>query len=338
MTSPVGLQGYKGYILFGTVEDINDPEQLHRVKVRIPQHGSKGQTPTDALPWAHTTIPAQGVGPNQGTGGSQGGLSVANNATVMVMVPEDNHEHMTVLGVLPVNATGKSGDHTGASAGGQSSVALGSLKDGVTGGKFQPATDKSKQVLQSSPPSFPQVKGKYPDTHVNVSKSGFRSILHDVGGSTYKAEVHPTGTFTEMQADGNYVTYTTKDRKEAVDGQYTLGSEGNMVITTNGNLQLKVKGNFLIEVEGDNRTYVAGDKTIDTGGNLSTSSKGQLDMIAAQSAKFSSKSVTEINGSGVEINSSAGKSATSSKSQLSQSDIKSGITNGTFAARTNGGK
>ena len=334
MTKAIGLQGYKGIIVFGTVEDLNDPEQLNRVKVRIPQHGSKGQTPADSLPWARTTIPAQGSGTNQGAGGSSGGLSVAKDATVMVLVNEDNHEDITVLGVLPVNASGKSGEHSGASAGGQSSMALGSLKDGTTGGKFEPKTEMSKKILNPAPASFPQKKGKYPDTHVNVSKTGFRTTFHDIPNETYKAEVHPTGTFTEMQADGNYVTYCTKDHKQAVDGEYTLGSEKNMVITTNGDLQLKVGGNLLIEVKGSMNEHIAASRSSEVGETFSASAKSGLEMLGGSSASFASKGTTFLTGSSaVQINSSAGKSVAASQNQRSKGEISSNIDSGAYAKK-----
>lgn len=57
----------------GIVIDINDPEQLGRVKVRI--HGIHGEdttdVPNDALPWAHVTAPitegtSSGIGTNVG--------------------------------------------------------------------------------------------------------------------------------------------------------------------------------------------------------------------------------------------------------------------------------
>lgn len=243
MTDSIHLQGHTPMMLFGTVEDVNDPEKLNRVRVRLPIHGGPKQTPTDHLPWATVMLPAAGTGPNAGGPGGHGGLSVSKSATVQVLVNHDNHEDITIMGVRPVNQTGK--DPIGSSAAGRNSMALGSVGS-TSGGKHEPATDASKEVLKDSPASFPQIPGKYPDTHINVTKSGFRNIMHDVPGETYQASVHPTGTFQELQADGNYVTYTTKDRKEAVDGQYTLGSQGNMAMFTNGDGQIRVKGELQI--------------------------------------------------------------------------------------------
>ncbi len=326
----IKLQGQETSIMFGTVEVVDDDkEQLNRIRVRLPIHGSKGQTPTNMLPLAKTMSPAMGVGPNQGGGGGQGGLSVTKDAVVMVLINHDNHEDVTVLGAMPYNNAGK--DIVGASAGGQSSMALGGLKDGLTGGKHDPQTDMSKLILKDAPASFPQVKGKYPKTHVNVSESGMRNILHDVGGETYQASVHPTGTFTEMQADGNYVTYTAKDRKEAVDGSYTLGSEGNLVIATNGNLQIKAKGNILIEAEGGLSEFVAQDKSSTVGQSYTMSAKGQVSVIGGSGATYGSKATTYVAGSTVQLNESGNKSSVLSTNQLSKDQIKSGIDKGEYA-------
>ena len=282
MSDSIKLQGQESTIMFGTVEDLDDPEQLNRVRVRLPMHGGPRNTPKDTIPWARTLLPAGGVGPNQGGPGGQGGLSVAKNATVIVLVNHDNHEDITVLGVLPVNQTGK--DPIGASASGRSSMALGGLKGGSTGGKHEPATGASKEVLKSSPASFPQIKGKYPQTHINVSESGMRNILHDVSGETYQASVHPTGTFTEMQADGNYVTYTIKDRKEAVDGQYTLGSEKDLAIFSNSDAQIRVKGTLFISAKNimmtasDNYDYTAGSAITGSTKTMTLKGSSKIDL------------------------------------------------------------
>lgn len=328
--STTQLQGYDATVMFGIVEDIQDPEQLNRVRIRLPHHGSKTDTPTSALPWSKILSPGMGVGPQQGTTGGQAGLSVNQGATVMTLVNHDNHEDMTILGAVPTNAAGK--NILGASAAGQSSMALGGIKGGSTGGKFEAATDASKAVLNQAPPAFPQTKGKYPDTHINVSKSGIRSVLHDVPGEAYQATVHPTGTFTEMQADGNYVTYTTKDRKEAVDGQYTLFSEKNMVIATNGDLQIKVKGNVLFEVEGKKAEYVALDNKAIVGGNIYQQADGQVQFFAGDSGGIEAKKKLVLTGvEKVDINNPDRISKTKAFNPAKTDEIKSKIQKGEWA-------
>ena len=325
-------QGLDFELTWAVVVDTNDPEQLGRIRVRAPNDGNTQQVPDDALPWARTTIPA--TQPNAGGAGGTGGMGLQKGSTVVMVRDKNNFESQFILGGLHVNQTGKGDQHIGAAAAGRSTQAIGGLKDGSIAGKFEPATKMSKEVLSKAPPAFPQSKGKYPDTFVNVTKSGFRTVLNDVGGETYKAEVHPTGTFTEMQADGSYVTYTTKNRKEAVDGTYTVGAEGDLVISTNGKLQIKAKGGILVETQGDMREFVAKSKTTDAGEGFEVSAAKQVNMIGGEASTYASKSTTYITASGkVQLNDSGSKGQVSGSTQLSSKEISDGVENGKFLKR-----
>lgn len=325
-------QGLDFEVTWAVVVDVNDPEQLGRIRVRAPNDGNSQQVPDDSLPWARTTVPA--TQPNAGGPGGTGGMGIQKGSTVVMFRDKNNHENQYIMGALHVNQTGKGSEHVGAAASGRSTQAIGGLKDGTTAGKFEPATRMSKTVLAKAPPAFPQTKGKYPNTFITVTTSGFRSITHDVAGETYRAEVHPTGTFTEMQADGSYVTYTTKNRKEAVDGTYTMGSEGDLVISTNGKLQIKAKGGILVETQGDMREYVAKSKTTDAGEGFEVSAAKQVNMIGGEASTYASKTTTYITSGGkVQLNDADSKSQVSSSTQLSSKEISDGVEQGKFLKR-----
>lgn len=324
-------QGLDFEIIWATVVDTNDPEQLGRIRVRAPNDGNSQQVPDDALPWARTTIPA--TQPNAGGAGGTGGMGLQKGSTVVMVRDKNNFESQYILGALHVNQTGKGNEHVGAAAAGRSTQAIGGLKDGQVAGKFEPATKMSKQILSKAPPAFPQSKGKYPDTFVNVTKSGFRTVMHDVGGETFKAEIHPTGTFTEMQADGSYVTYTAKNRKEAVDGTYTIGSEGDLVIATNGNLQIKAKGNILFEAEGKMEEFVGESKNTDVGTNYTLNAAKNVTMIGGTEATYGAKQTVYVSGSKVQLNDPASKAEVMSSPQLDSKTIKNGIDQGIFASK-----
>lgn len=332
MSKPQNTQGLDFEIIWATVVDVNDPEQLGRIRVRAPNDGNKNQVPDDALSWARTTIPS--TQPNAGGAGGTGGLGIQKDSTVVVFRDKNNHENMYVMGALHVNQSGKGNEHVGAAAAGRSTQAIGGLKDGQVAGKFEPATKMSKQILSKAPPAFPQSKGKYPDTFVNVTKSGFRSVTHDVGGETFKAEIHPTGTFSEMQADGSYVTYTAKNRKEAVDGTYTIGSEGDLVIATNGNLQIKAKGNILFEAEGKMEEFVGESKNTDIGTNYTLNAAKNVTMIGGTEATYGAKQTVYVSaGDKVQLNDPGSKADVKGAAQLDSKTIKNGIDQGIFASK-----
>ena len=306
-------QGLDFEIIWATVVDTNDPEQLSRIRVRAPNDGNSQQVPDDALPWARTTIPA--TQPNAGGAGGTGGMGFQKGSTVVMVRDKNNFENQYILGALHVNQTGKGDQHVGAAAAGRSTQAIGGLKDGLVAGKFEPATKMSKQILSKAPPAFPQSKGKYPDTFVNVTKSGFRTVMHDVGGQTFKAEVHPTGTFTEMQADGTY----------------TMGSEGDLVIATNGNLQIKAKGNILIETEGKMEEFVGESKNSDVGTSYIMNAAKNITMIGGSEATYGSKQTVYVSGSKVQLNDPGSKADVMGAAQLDSKTIKNGIDKGIFA-------
>lgn len=325
-------QGLDFEIIWATVVDTNDPEQLSRIRVRAPNDGNSQQVPDDALPWARTTIPA--TQPNAGGAGGTGGMGFQKGSTVVMVRDKNNFENQYILGALHVNQTGKGNEHVGAAAAGRSTQAIGGLKDGQVAGKFEPASKMAKEILSKAPPAFPQSKGKYPDTFVNVTKSGFRSVIHDVGGETFKAEIHPTGTFSEMQADGSYVNYTTKNRKEAVDGTYTLGSEGDLVIATNGNLQIKAKGNILIETEGKMEEFVGESKNSDVGTSYIMNAAKNITMIGGSEATYGSKQTVYVSaGDKVQLNDPGSKADVKGAAQLDSKTIKNGIDKGIFASK-----
>lgn len=324
-------QGLDFEVTWATVVDVNDPEQLGRIRVRAPNDGTTKDVADDALPWARTTIPA--TQPNAGGAGGVGGMGIQKGSTVVMLRDKNNHENQYIMGALHVNQTGKGDQHVGAAAAGRSTQAIGGLKDGLTAGKFEPKSPMAKEILSKAPAQFPQAKGKYPNTFVSVSTSGFRSIMNDVGGEVYKAEVHPTGTFTEMQADGSYVTYTTQNRKEAVDGTYTVGSDGDLVLATNGNLQIKAKGSILIEAQGNMEEFIAGYRSTDTGQNYLVSAAQTLRMIGGSSATYGSKATAYVSGTMVELNDAGSKASVTGAAQLSAATIKNGIEQGSFANR-----
>lgn len=325
---PRNTQGLDFEIIWATVVDVNDPTQTGRLRARAPNDGTAKDIPDDALPWARTTIPA--TQPNAGGAGGVGGMGIQKGSTVVMLRDKNNHGNQYIIGALHVNQTGKDGEHVGAAAAGRSTQAIGGLKDGLVAGKFEPKSKMAKEILSKAPPSFPQSKGKYPNTFVSVTTSGFRTVMNDVSGETYKAEIHPTGTFTEMQSDGSYVTYTTQNRKEAVDGTYTLGSEKDLVIATNGNLQIKVKGNILVEAEGKYEEYVAKSKSSDIGQNYAVSAAETLRIIGGSSATYGSKATAYVSGSTIQLNDPGSKASVTGTAQLSSSAIKNGIENGSF--------
>ncbi len=85
---------YKGIIFYGKVVDNNDPEQLRRVRVHIPE--VYGDTPPEELPWAFPKCPPSGTGQSS-TFGSYGVLDV--DSEVWVEFQQGDPHFPMVIGV-----------------------------------------------------------------------------------------------------------------------------------------------------------------------------------------------------------------------------------------------
>ncbi len=93
---------------FALVEDINDPEQLGRVRARIiHMDGEKKDIPTDKLPWTTILSPATGIGMQGAAGSGTSPVGIRPGATLYVMYDDENPELRTAMGTVPVRQKGK---------------------------------------------------------------------------------------------------------------------------------------------------------------------------------------------------------------------------------------
>lgn len=258
------------------VEDINDPEKLGRVKCRLIHYdGTKSDIPTSKLPWTTVLAPQVGIGTQNVAGAGQSPVGLRPGATVTVLVDHTNSDGTRIaVGAIPVNAARKKGSITASSLAGTASQSPGTT--GPHTAPFEAVTKASKEVLPVQP-QYATVPGAYTETFSTKSDSGFYIILHDKKGQAFYSLVHPSGTFFEMQSDGSLLTQTRGDRKEVVDGTYTLGAEKNIAMFTNKDAQIRVKDgtlliqakNIKIEVE-ENMTEEIGQNKSSTAGKVQT--------------------------------------------------------------------
>lgn len=256
------------------VEDIKDPEKLGRVKCRIIHYdGTKKDIPTEKLPWVTMLAPQMGPGAQGVAGAGLSPVGIRPGATVQLLVDDVNPEYRVSVGSIPYNADTDSASArrvTAASLSGAATPTPGTA--GPHTAPFDRPTKATKEVLPVDP-QYIRIPGEYTETFSTKTDSGMFFILHDKKGQAFYSMVHPSGTFFEMQSDGSLLTQTRGDRKEAVDGQYTLGAEKSLAIFTNKDAQLRVKDgtlfiqakNIVIDVEqnfveqiGQKKTSVAG--------------------------------------------------------------------------------
>jgi hypothetical protein len=131
---------------------------------------------------------------------------------------------------------------------------------------------------------------KYPYNHVEESESGHIKEVDDTPGFERTSEWNRSGTFEEIDKDGNKVSVIVKDnyvvimhddnihiqacKKETIDGDYDLYTKGCLNIQVDGNVNLLVGGNAYQKINGDVNQIVGGNAKSMIGGNSHQTIKG----------------------------------------------------------------
>ena len=267
----------KSNFWYGVVEDINDPEKLGRIRVRVFGYHSnnKQDIPTAHLPWAYViqhirSASINGIGESP-TGILQGSHVVGffrdgcNSQEPIVMgtiggIPQSNADpelgHNDPAGKYPLNKKGNHSGH-GASLVGEADtnrLARNEKIDETVVKKKKDGVDKNVpnangQGSWNEPPT--PYAAKYPKNHVRYSETGHIEEWDDTPGKERLHKYHRTGTFEEIHPDGTRVTKIVGDDYEIIHKDSDLHIKGNCNITVDGNSTFFVKGNSDIEVDGN---------------------------------------------------------------------------------------
>ena len=96
----------------------------------------------------------------------------------------------------------------------------------------------------------------YPKNHVFETESGHIKEYDDTKGAERIHEYHKSGTFTEIDADGNKVTRVVGDNYEIVAGNNFCNIKGDVNLTIDSNCKTYIKGDWDIQVDGNKNEVV----------------------------------------------------------------------------------
>ena len=99
----------------------------------------------------------------------------------------------------------------------------------------------------------------YPFNHVYESESGHVKEFDDTTNSERIHEYHRTGTFYEIDADGNKSTRIVGNNYEVVVGDEYVNIKGNVNLTIDGDLNTRIKGNVSTIIEGSETKVIRGE-------------------------------------------------------------------------------
>lgn len=213
----------------GVVEDVNDPDKLGRVKVRIFGYHSpdKNVITTENLPWAMIGLPVTGAS-TDGIGFSPHGLIVGAHI-IGYYVDGKAAQLPMVLFSFP-------GQH-------DSVPDVNKLSRGEVISKEM---DKAGSWSEKSSGAAPV----YPHNKVIETTSGHKIEIDDTPGKERLHVYHKSGSFTEFHPDGSLVNSVKGSSFHIVIKDYNVHVHGNCNLDVDGNLTETVKGNKVSKITG----------------------------------------------------------------------------------------
>ena len=221
--------GRKDFTWFvGVVEDINDPVQLGRVRVRCFGWHSEdtNEVPTNSLPWAVPLNPVSSAS-SLGVGESPTGLLVGSWVVGFFMDGERAQEPI-LMG--SINSTqGEELD--------TNKLALGEQTKSYT----------PDSVINEPADPYDAI---YPYNKVKETESGHVKEYDDTPDAERIRELHKSGTFYQVHPDGTLSTHIVKDRYTLIIEDDSIHVKGNVKIVIDKNLDVDVGGTCNIHSDG----------------------------------------------------------------------------------------
>ena len=250
----IDFYGDQSRWFIGVVKSNNDPLTMGRLQVRI--HGIHGedqeQVPDENLPWAQVLTPVtEGGVTNLGNF-----LGIQIEARVFgIFLDGINSQQPLILGSIPHSV-----DST--STGGQKTKVITNVMAQGTTSEFDVAK-KTETEMIDEPLQKNLWKPVYPHNKVTQTPSGHVIEIDDTppdsDGNRYERIhiYHRTGTFIEMQPNGDVVTQhkngfrsVTGNDKLYASGDVDWVIEGNITFSSLKNISFNAKENFTVISEG----------------------------------------------------------------------------------------
>lgn len=237
----------------GIVEDIDDPLQLGRLRVRIYNAHTHDKTilPTTSLPWASVIVPVT-AGALTGVGLAPVGTKVGT--TVVGFFADSSEKQIpVVLGCLPGITDGEETKH-----------------DVTLLARGQQLIEKP--LLGPEPAS--SYGAAYPFNRALKTVSGHFIEVDDTPGKERIHVYHKSGTYVEISADGTRVDKT--------NGKSYRISNGNDTVYINGDASIEVTGSTVMNVQNDVSMRVGGSMSIGSGGSININASGTFSVAASK--------------------------------------------------------
>ena len=270
----------------GVIEDVNDPEEMGRYRVRCFGYHSenKGEIPTKDLPWANVMMPVTSAS-TSGIGQSATGL-VQGSWVIGFFRDGRNVQDPVIMGSIPSMFESRPEYSQGFSDPDRVYPLEDSLKKPDTP---QPARKdykdsavyKSKQSSRNTVSTISTADAEswslqdpasnivpiYPDNHVYQSESGHVVEFDDTSGKERISVFHKSGSYDEVNAAGDRSVVIIGDSYEVVIKNKNIYIKGNLNLNVDGNMNTKVSENYTLDVGKEMKVTVGTKQEVSVGTN-----------------------------------------------------------------------
>ena len=294
----------------GVVEDVNDPLQMGRIRVRcIGYHtADRGLIKTTDLPWASVMTPVNSASMS-GIGMSATGV-LPGSWVIGFFRDGPSAQDPIVLGTIP-SMTEQQPDKTKGFSDPEGKYPLPaklktpdtpleartqfSLSDAYVNREkyLEKGIHVAEQPQMHGAPfsELPEyvwfnwnianvVKPQYPKNHVFRSESGHVREIDDTPGYERTLDFHKAGTYVEVDKDGNKTTTVVGDNQTVVVKDDSVHIKGNVRLTVEGDLRHYVGGNYILEVGKNKTEYVHGHSITQVLGNSTLEASEKVQIVA----------------------------------------------------------
>lgn len=258
MSQFLGEQGFRWFM--GKVEDINDPLELGRVRVRI-LNVDDANMPAEDLLWAQIMMPVTSAS-HEGIGLSPTGIDVDSRVVGFFIDGQDMQLPM-IMGTFHT-IPGRNPQRHGVSALARGNNII------------------EKEKISVEPDSA--YDAKYPKNNVLQTKGGHVIEIDDTENAERIHIYHKSGSYVEINNEGRMVIKSVHDSYDISNGVKNIYVKGNCNIQTDGKLNLASKqdmtivsqGNMTLGAQGQMVISGAGGMDLRSGYAITTQSPGGL--------------------------------------------------------------
>lgn len=285
----------------GVIEDINDPEEMGRYRVRCFGYHTDNifDLPTEDLPWSHVMMPITSASMTEigqsATGLLQGSWVVgffrdganAQDPIIMGTIPSISSEVNYMNGFVdpdaryPVKSKLDIPDTPLAAKSNYKESFSYTKKNELRSLYDNVSTANNAYTAWNFPDIDSVIAPQYPKNHVIAyeKKDDFVEDSHifevDVTpGKERISTIHRTGTYNEITPTGDKTEVINGNNFQVVVSDNNVFIKGNCNLTIDSNCTTKITGNWDIEVGGNVTTNVGGSYVENIGGSLNQTTGG----------------------------------------------------------------